>query len=376
MLNSTHAILTREYKIFTFLKETTMLFLCKFLLLTFVYLAIFIFVAALVRWLWRRFVERPSERSARRGSRSHLWARRLIAGVRIRFARQSTREAAARPVEQTGPTCLQPMALVKPQQGQLMQRGPVYHWESRAGSAYTHKRAAYAPTNEPVFEPSRWSSFWKSVLDELIALGPDVDGGTNANNNRRWKYLAIMTALTFFIALANPGAPLLTSGLGHLFTDVLSDSAQQTANSFWSHFAYGNFPPAEKVVASPSSEPSWFWWQALGLYSFMTFFYFFFAYADEFRAGVKGMIETFRQHHARHEQRAQEERQQTTAAAAGTPQGQAGNTGQQPTPAHEPHHSWWQGIGMVAIVDLAMEMLYRFIREFADTRKQRVGGVV
>jgi predicted PurR-regulated permease PerM len=209
---------------------------------------------------------------------------------------------------------------------------------------------------------------------------------------QEWEYLAAMTILTLFIALANPGAPLLITGIRHLPADVLSDTTQQQIKSSWVYFLHGNNPPEETSAAASAQprrfwertlkkapratplEPTWFWWHAFLFYLLITFVYFFFAFWEELHAATKKAIEVLSKHREKHQKR--------LAAQQATAQPQQTARGQQPPAATTAPASqtpvatatsgrWWEEILKFVTVDIAMEALIASVERFFEHRQQR-----
>jgi hypothetical protein len=182
----------------------------------------------------------------------------------------------------------------------------------------------------------------------------------------------------------------------------MDDTARQKVNTGWEWFLHGNTPDATKLSSLPSwitndprwrgahkedsealppREPSWFWWHAFMLYVLATLIYFPIAFWDEFRAGVNGAIAVFHEHRERHEGRQREAHaaavRAQAAAAQAQPRGRRGQQPPPPPPAPAPAQSWWREAGQIALVDMGMEMFYRFAHEFINAlRTRQAGGAV
>jgi hypothetical protein len=187
-----------------------------------------------------------------------------------------------------------------------------------------------------------------------MALG-GVSRALRLNNNRRWEYLVAMTVITFVIACARPGAPLLVSGARHLPNAVLSDAALDRITIGWDYFLHGNNPSPPREIPTPR-EATWFWWWAFFLYLPSTFVYFFFAFWDEFSEGMKRAGEAF----SKYREKAQQARQ-----AAGAPQPSSPTQTQTIPPSATPaQRPWWSDFLRYGAMDIIYEGIFTILKEF------------
>lgn len=101
------------------------------------------------------------------------------------------------------------------------------------------------------------------------------------------------TAVTCVIALFNWGPPLWTSWI--------PDWLMESIRKFLSTITIGE-SVVKKIIGWLESEKnpnriSWFWWKESFFMAFLTFGFFWFAFADEFKNVIKKIQDLIRKHH-------------------------------------------------------------------------------
>jgi hypothetical protein len=111
-----------------------------------------------------------------------------------------------------------------------------------------------------------------------------------ADNNRRWEYLLAMTIIALFVAIANPGPPMLFDSIAGLPSQLFGDSGATTAKGFVNHLLFGK-DTAKYIGPHQPNEGSWFWMQVFWMFALGTFIYTFFAFSDEVTRGINAVRE-------------------------------------------------------------------------------------
>lgn len=120
-----------------------------------------------------------------------------------------------------------------------------------------------------------------------VAMYYEIDLMECLGNNNTWFFVLLgASAVTFVIACFNFGPAVL------LPESFPTTGQRSVVTNVFNHLLYGKGAPSKSVPTNPLpwATGTWFWWKAWGLYSLLTFGYFWFAFWDETSHAFHAMV--------------------------------------------------------------------------------------
>jgi len=179
-------------------------------------------------------------------------------------------------------------------------------------------------------------------------------------NNNTWFYVLLgASVITLVIACFNFGPAVL------LPEKFPTPEQRGVVGNIFNHLLYGKGAPTKSVPTEPLpwATGTWFWWKAWGLYCFLTFGYFFFAFWDEASHAFHATANFIRERREEHRQKEEQKRRQPAPG---------GKEKDKPNQPEQHDHEGSSGLKIFSFSFLA-EILGSFVVEFLEHRRR--GGI-